>query len=504
MPPREKQELQEQRFDFRGGLNTHTSPPLLQPNELSTLLNCSVELPDGSIKMRQGSRRLHTTALGSDITGVFQWDAPGGKQLVAISGGDIHYKTDDFGNFSTVSPTPTLDTDLTSFATMRQDTSGAPLRLYFADGSQYWRWDGSALTQLDGTSSLPAQADIVRTYHVRNFLHTPDYEQHVFWSVLGDPEDGTVGLRSQGGSAMVDVLRGEAITAMEVVGSSLLIGTPNSIVRFTGYDSLDIQIGQDTEGVSAVVGPLGKNCLTRVERFAAMLATTGLYAVTEEDAILISEKINTTFRALDRLNLPNSAVMYHEGRREIWFAVPGASDGGANRTVLVYHLDLGSWNGLHSYPFDITCLGKWSDSNGDEYVVAGCADGYVRVLDYPVTGTLIDDRTAADTGGSAVTAVADLSPIFFNVGPGLDKTIHYVTVHAIIPSGNTLDVLVDIDEAGYGNSRTINGESASPKPYQQHRHEQGDRFDYEFTWTDPDVEIRGVTVRGWNMQRPSG
>lgn len=502
-----KQRIEDHRFDFGGGLNDHFSPVLLESNELQSVENAVVDDPDGALRVRLGSRRLHSSAIGggASVTGVFQWENGGTKQLVAIANGDIFHKTTDFGAFSTVSPTPAMDTETAYFATNRANTSGAPLYLYIADGTYYWRWDGSALSQLAGTSSLPSNVDMVRTYHLRNFTRSTDFENNVYWTVLGDPEDGTQGLNEEGGTAMVDVLRGEGIRAMEVVGSSLLIGTPNSIVRFTGYDASDIQINQDTEGLSSTIGPVGRQALRRVEKWAAMISSTGVYAVSEAEVQLISHKWSTGFRELDHNNISGAVVAFHEGNREVWCAVPGSGDSGSNATVYVYHLDLGIWYGPHTYPFNIVSMCSWIDSNGDEYVVAGCDDGFVRVLDYNTApnGNMLDDVLSSGSGGSAVTATVDLAPNFLG-GPGFVKTTQRVVLHGIVGVGDAITLRSAVDGNSYGNSGSVIGDSSRQKPYRVDRNEQGERFDYRFVWNGTRTRIMGLSVYGHHTNRPSG
>ena len=492
-----KEKFEEHRFDFRGGLNDHDSVVLLQPNEFSRLTNCVIDAPDGALKLRLGSRRLHQTALLGRVTGVQQWNNAGTLQLVAIADGDLHYKTTDFGAFTNVSPAPAMAAQTAYFAPNRQNTSGAPLRLYITDGTYYWRWSGSALTQIDGTDDLPTATDMVRAYHVRNFVRSTLYPNNVFWSELGDPEDGTQGLRTLGGSAMVDTLKGDPISAIEVVGSSLLIGTDNSIVRFTGYDSSDIQINQDTEGISSTVGPVGRQCLVRAEKWAGMVAATGIFAVSEAEALLLSHKISTSFRALDRANLHKSVVQYHEGARELWIAVPGASDSGLNKTVFIYSLDLGIWYGPHTYSFGIVSMCKWEDSNGDEYVAAGCEDGYVRVLGYPTAG--LDDVLYDASGGSAVTAVARLAPIYFNPGPGVRKVVHTFTLHS-----EEANVLVGVFVEGSANSiTTLITNTGEIEPYRTRANLQGTMFEPQLEWSGHATRIHGVSLFAYTTDRPS-
>lgn len=500
--------VMEHRFDFRGGRNCHTSPVLLEPNEMPDLTNVTLDAQDGALKLRPGSRRLHTTALGapSSISGVFQWENGGTPQLLAVSNGDLYHRTgSDFGEYTAHSPTPVIGTGAATWTTMRDADSGAPLYVYFSDGGAgHWRWTGSAATDIDGVSGM-SPAKLITTYHLRNFWVTPNFPSHVYWTVLADPEDATAGLRELGGSAMIDVLRGQEITALEVLGSSLLVGTKDSIVRFTGYDATDIQIEQDTEGLSHTFGPLGPYCMTRAEDVAFVLSKLGIYGITEREHRFLSEKWNCYWRQqLDKDALASACVAYHEGRREIWVAVPGTSDGGLNKRVMVYHMDLGVWYGPYVYSFGMNALGRFVAADGEEYIMAGCSDGFVRVLNYDTSG--LDDVLAAGTGGSSITASVTFAPTFFDqVGPGIDKVLREVTVHATMGTTGGVTVELSVDQADWVTLGTVGpatGTQYNSAPWALDANAKGDRFQLRMSWTDPTIEVRGYSLRGHSMERP--
>ncbi|KKM84148.1 hypothetical protein LCGC14_1302090 [marine sediment metagenome] len=494
-------ELQvERRFDFRGGRNTRDNPDLLQPNELIDITNGRLADTRGAIQVRLGSKRMHATTLGDSVTGVRQWTNNGTIQLVATANGDLHHKTSDLGNFTLVSPTPVIGTGQVDWTTMRQSTSGAPLRLYFADDTNVWRWSGAALTRLSTGASLPpANATHVKTFHIRNFYVDSDRPIHLEWSVLGDPEDLTVATGNGAGEAMMDVLSGEDIVSMEVIGSSLLVATTNSVVRFTGYSAADIQIAQDTEGVSSTEGCVGKLAFRRIEKFAAMLDTRGPYAVNEEEAIFLGDKIYDEFLNLDRSVLGASVVGYHPGRREIWWAVPGSGDSNLNKTVYIYNLDLGIWYGPFTYPFGITCFAEYEDSSGIQAIIAGCDDGFVRHMD---VGTL-DDVLADGTGGSTFTLTGELAPIFFANGPSQLSTLYRAYIQAEITTGVVLDFKYAFDEdslttkevTGIGGSKAVN--------YRVDLGDQGDRLRIQFTVDEAAALfiIHGITLKAFDMLR---
>lgn len=491
--------LTDARFDFRGGLNTRVSPDLLQANELVETTNCRLSDTFGGLVKRTGTRRMHALAIGggNPVTGVFQWDEASGKQLVAISNGNLYHKTTDFGAFTEVVPAVGDEFSTTTpqtFATARQSTSGAPLRLYIADGKVF-RWTGSALTRIDGTASVP-NADLIRLYHLRLFARDTDFGQHVFWSKLGDPEDFATGQPTDGGSAMVDVLRGEALTAFEVIGSSLLLSTSDSIVRFTGYSNEDITIKQDTEGISGEVGAVGPQALLRVETFAAMLGDRGPYAVLESGVQPIGVQVEPEFDAIDRTAIGNAVIGYHSGRREVWFAVQGSGDTG-NRTVYVFNLGLQAWSGPFTYPFAIHSLASWEDSNGDEFLIAGCGDGFVRLMD---TGNQ-DDVLSDNTGGSTYTMTVELPPVFFGT-PARVKTLRRLFLQADVVNGDTVTLKHAFDGAALATG-TITGQGTPARSYRLDRHAQGRRLRLQIEHTTANaLTVHGLITEAFDQARP--
>ena len=517
-----KQRVVADRRGWLGGLNSVADPLSLNPDQVYLLHNTHIDESTGAISCREGSIRLHQTALSDEITGLYQWNNAGTLQLVATcADGDMYHKTTDFGAFTQVSPTPALDTELSTFTTMRDDTSGAPLVLYFSDGTQLWKWTGSALTQIDGVSNLPGKADIVTTYHLRNFIHDPDYPSHVFWTVLGDPEDGTVGLGNQGGSAMVDVLRGEAITAMERIGSSLLIGTKNSLSRFTGFDNADIRIAQDTEGVSSNVGPAGPNCLRRIEDFAAMISTSGIYLVSETDIVPISGPIQDLIRATNRSEIEDSTIAFLEKKRQIWFFMPGTLSGQTTiKDVYVYSLDLQKWVGRYEWAGSpITCATSWEDSTGAEYIITGHVNGYVVAWGWEDAAQDFLEYNEGTTGAITLQGRAGIAPVQFPEAVGQSIVLDEVFGVVGNPgdgSGPVVSMYIEEDRVLYASeygSETSQGSftastSTDTRVLLTDRiqlHVKGAVFAPFFTMSagTGNFALHAVSLHGWAMGRPA-
>lgn len=450
--------MTEARSDFRGGLNTTEVPDNLNVTELVNSQNARVFL-FGALEKRTGSRRINVTGLGAKVNGITQWDAPGGKQTVAIDNGFLYYRGSGFGDFTQVDPgvSNRFPNAVVHFATFRASSGGAPLVLYIACGGRVYSWDGTAtLTRIDGTNNVPT-ANLVFAYHTRLFMDNTSFPQFVAWSGVGTPTNFTPSTNVAGGTAMIDVLRGESIQDMEVVGGSLLIATKESIVRFTGYSSNDIQIAQDTQGVSAELGVVGPQAMLRTEQVAMCMTPKGPYAAMEAGLVPAGPWVENVFDNMDRIHLPDVVIGYHNGRREAWYAYAAVGDGGQNKHVLVYNLRLQRWYGPFVYPFDITCFASYEDANGSRWLLAGSSDGFVRHMDIGA----LDDVLSGGTGGSTYNMVVEFAPIFFADGPGYQKTLRQTFLQANLPPGHATVVSTAWDAASFANHTITDTGNAS-------------------------------------------
>lgn len=444
-----KQLMAESRSSFTGGLNTADNADQLRNDELVDAQNVRLDIARGALAKRTGTRRLHATAFaaGAEIKGVRQWDAPSGKQLVAIAGGNLYHRDQSSGQFSAfteVVPAAGDEFSTTApaiFVPFRSTSANAALVLFIASGGKLYTWDGSTLTRIDGTDAAPT-ADRLVAYHTRLFARDSNFVKHVFWSHIGDGTDWTsvAGDLSSGGNNVVDILTGEAIVALAVVGSSLAVATEDSVVRFTGYSARDIRVEQDTEGIDPTHGAVGPLALRPAEQFLAMLDTEGPFLVEEAGARAMGTDVEPEFDALDRTQLADAVVRYHRGRRELWFAVPASGDSG-NQTIYAFSFRQQAWMGPWSYPFAISDLARYESPGGAERVIAGCGDGFVRHMD---TGAK-DDVLSDGTGGSTYEMIAELPPVFFQTGPMIAKSLKHAIVNVDGAAADTLTLETAFD-----------------------------------------------------------
>lgn len=509
-----KQLLSDSRFDFRGGRNVSFTPDALKSNELVDSTNARIGANFGGITKRTGTRKMHQTALdaGKAVTGLTQWNFNGVNQIVAICDGDVHWRDaggGGFDAFTKVIPANPFDGVITQrFATMRTNTAGAPLELFIADHDGatppnavgvIQKWTGSAVSDITGVQNVPA-CDIPIQYHTRMFYHNPQAPNQLAWSKTGDPEDAQTGtLITDGSAALVGQTGDDDILSMEVVGSSLLLFTGDSIVRFTGYSSDDIRMDQDTEGVSSEIGTVGRQTTIKAEKFIFTITDRGPFVVNEEAYTPIGTKVEKDFDGTDNSSsaIASAIVGFHRGRREVWFAMQDTGDTG-NQTVFVYSMRTGAWCGPFTYPFAITALSRYEDDSGDEWIMAGCSDGFIRHLD---TGAK-DDVLWDASGGSNYTMTVEFAPHFFSPGPAQQKSLRRVVLQGDIPSGAAVkvgtawdgDVLVtnELTELGAGTVRNYRADATGV----------GYRLRVQVTDASAVIPIiTGYTVEAWDMRR---
>lgn len=455
MPKREI----ETRVDFSGGLNIVANPDAMNGNELLQCVNARVE-QFGGIMRRPGSKLLFATPLLSNvpgyvnepfpIVGIKQWDVTSTQQqLVMISeGGNVFHSTAPYASVTEHIPANLL-TGVPDFATFRANSAGAALHLFIA-GFGLFEWDGTTLTRRVGALGSDPVATLVRSFGTRLFTNDAGNLKTLWWSAIGDGTNFTTGGGLSGpGSALVDVLTGNEIVGLETLGDSLFIGTNESISRFSGSGD-NIQISQDTLGVSTEIGPSGAgtfwHAMLRAEQFIAIHSDRGVYIVTGGGVLSISDQITNPTQLALRItsnvkqasnNWVQTPLIGHNRRRnELWVAYVPVGGAGRNH-CLVYNYRLQCWYGPFIYPFNISSFGVFEDTSGIESIIAGCTDAYIRLLDDP-TAPLLDDNI------NDYESTVEFAP-FGNLagGPRTKKISEHVFLQAI--GERTFDVTVEGD-----------------------------------------------------------
>lgn len=443
-----KPTIVESRLDFSGGLNVSAPIDTLNTNELRETTNVRVE-PHGGLIRRLGSRKLNSVALPDSVMGIYQWTGffPTGElKIAAVSSDRLWVASPPYDTFSvaaagqTLLDVPNLAVDFTTF----KDSSFGTFRevLYIdvsADNDvsgRVFRFDGSNFAQVTNAAySIPFGLRSIRSFGSRLFATDGRY---LYWSKLGNGSDFSTGGVADGGfNAMSD-----NINSLEVVGSSLLLGGDNSVARFTGIGA-DIQILSDTFGVSADVGPIALGSFSRADQFAVFASDRGPYVVTEGGIIFIGEKIITTSPSpITMLPDLNPLIAHNRRRKEIWFAyVPLDSGFPVSRTsILVYNYHTQCWYGRFKYPFSITSLGRYQDVNGVEGIMAGCSDGFIRILDDVSAGSLDDD-------GFDYEATVQFAPFGLEAGPYILKAVKHIFLQTVGAASHTVNIIGDLGDS---------------------------------------------------------
>lgn len=394
------------------------------------------------------------------------------------------------------------------FMPFKDPTANGALSLYFTSGGHLLKWpgSGSTITQLDPTNSAPT-ASMVISYHTRAFATTAAQPKTLFWSKIGDPTDWATGAKDKGGFAITDFLTQNALVSLETLGSSLVMATSGSVMRFTGHSSDDIVIAQDTEGISAEVGCVGAYALKRFENVAAMMSERGPYAVTETHVEPIGEQLAGDWYQLDTSNLSKTSVNYHRGRKELWVAVARTVDGGQCKAIYVQSARLGAWQGPWTYSFGITSLAQYVDVNGIPNLLSGGEDGFIRIMDFQAAGTttVLDDVLYDGSSGTAVTMTVEFPVLHFGI-PGLKKQLKWILLQADLTASSALKVKISCDGASF-TDHSVTGLGAGVKEYRRDilsSISQGFRTRMQFVdASNQMIAVNGWTLVGWNYERTS-
>lgn len=514
-----KQRAQEARFNFSGGVNYSASQDTLATNELLLCRNARVSA-DGSVERRTGINKLHSSAFtaggspsNDSVLGITQWvPATGDTQLVAIAGAKLWYSNDDGVNWTSVTPgAGNLSTTvMADFQPMV--LSGQP-RLFIASGSDLFTWDGTAITKRDLVNSIP-NCSIIRLFGNRLFCNSTDDPGFLFWSKLGDGTNMAVGGKSDGGNVALNADSDEPLIALEVLGSSLLIATRNGISRFTGTAD-DIRVLTDTEGVASSIGPVYNEVsgfikahpgsFRRCGQVVMMWTDRGPYIVTEAGVVPIGDKIDTEgLGALETMwrdqTIP-AYVVYHRTRKEIWFIFRSAADSVAS-SAFIFSERRQCWSGPFQFPVGVTSVCE-ADIAGVPTILAGCDDGFVRLLD--------DISKGRDDGATDYTHTIRLPPfIFADAGPHNTKSLRSVFLQVEREDALTLPIVKVYPDNGSAETATLVANTSivgAPTNLRYDVNSQGKRFVVEISGafasgtSGDDMKVIGVIVDGSVMER---
>ncbi len=392
--------IPDQRFDWRGGVNTSFNPDALDATELRASQNARAG-KYGAIEKRKGTKRIHTDTFVSPV-GMFVWDDPtNGRSVVVASNTEFYHKTLAATTFTEV--LSTLTTLLVHYYIFAQHRIAGTATLYFADNGALRKWDGTTLTT--SISGAPG-AYYITVYKTRMFA--TDGSKTLYWSKIDAPE--TWSATSGGGQADVETYDSEGLVGLASAGSSLLLFKEDSIARYTGVTAAEIRIDRETEGVSNDVGCIAPSTIVTFEdNFVFFLSDRGAYIASEVGVQAIGINIECYLDDnvdTDRWGL--SSAVHHKGRREIWMTIPVTN--GNSYETWIYNYRLGSWWGPQLFTYNALVMTPYEKSDGTETVLL-LGGGFAREAD--ATDTTTDDLTTSDTGGTTITMDVELPELFF-------------------------------------------------------------------------------------------
>lgn len=380
----------------------------------------------GALQRMYGSRRLHPTAIdgANAIRGGFSWRKGDGNVQQLVTTDNLFTGVYTVPTTLWTSRAGALDnTKYHSFAAFRDGTGEC---VYIADGGLLNKWTGAAVSvDLAGT---PSVAQLV-AYNQRLYgISTTD--QTLYWSALNNGDSLGV-TASGGGSAVVRTFGGQQITALAVVGGSLLLFHANAISRFTGYSQTDINIDAGAIGHASGVGTLAPRSVVVVNidgsDVALFLTKQGLFLANEGGVAPVPSPFNRDLGDYTNNDWYEVHAVHHPLNREVWFNIKGL--------IYVYQYDLKAWMGPHGSLFAAAGapIVLWlaesdtgsvvvGDQGGGPILLGGGVDGFVRHVDYL---TPKQDVLSDGSGGTTVAMAVQLRPWFFG-DETLTKTFRYL------------------------------------------------------------------------------
>lgn len=434
-------------FYFIAG-DTYEQPDFhaLPETALIGAINCRVTI-QGALQKLHGSRRVHSSAIGSSnpVMGGFSWKKGNGTvQDLAVANGTLYTGTYAIP-MTWSSQTGALATNTyPSFASFR-DGSGEVV--YIADGGLLNKWDGAAVTV--NIASTPSVSQLA-VYNQRLFGISGS-DENLYWSALNNGD--TLGIAGSGGGvAVIRTFGGQRIIALAPVGGSLLIFHANAISRFSGYSQADIDIDAGAIGHAAEVGTLAPRSVVVIndegQDVALFLSKRGLFAATAGGVVGIPTPFDRELGSLGAANWTNVHAVHNSVNREVWFNIVGF--------IYVYNYALKAWTGPCPQLFGAAAapVSLWPAESdlGGPIILGGGLDGFVRHCDYPVAPSL-QDVLSNGTGGSASSISVKPRPWFFG-DETLDKAFRhlYITGQGI---GGPATITVDFTTSN-GDSGSVN------------------------------------------------
>jgi hypothetical protein len=462
---------------FAGGLRTKGE--ITQDGEAEVLENFRIR-PSGSIEVRAGSQFIHSSAFAGRIQGIFHWRRNSGSDYLAVIANAELHTASSFINypvtFTNQGAAVAFGSTPVNFAGFQ---NGGTEYLYWTDGGQINKWDGTTLTQ-DVTGS-PAVSQVI-VYNRRLFGFSG---ATLYWSALD--EGDTLGISaSGGGQAVIKTFGGGGIRAMAVVGRTLFLFHSDGVSRFTGWTQDDIDI---SSGLAAANERIGVENVYNVTTYAGYVywvsQDRNVYRMSEAgDIQQVSSALSFTSAILS-VGVANSK----DG--EIWFAATELGTG--EPLVYVYNVPLNAWSTFRLEGG--SSVGPTAAFSSDRTVYFGDLAGFVSHMDY--TTSPRDRVTAAGSGGTLFDATLQTRPLPFG-DASIVKSLRFLQI--LSDTTGTIDPSL-VGETGTETALTgVTGNGAVARVQAWGRYHQP-RVKLVLN-NDGFASVSGVALDGFAYNRP--
>lgn len=365
---------------LNGGLNSTAGPLKLNNNESSDLQNIDFD-KYGSILKRNGYATLNSSAIASSPAsdGLYWYElnlaGAATQYAVNVAGGAI-YKMDDLdGTWDditgglTITPGNFCDFDNwnnTIYGTNNQDP---PFK---------WTGTGNAVA-LDVPANL-TDAKFVKQFNNYLFLANVQVDgtrhaSRIYWSNLKDDTTWTA-------TDFIEISKddGQEITGLKVLADRLVVYKARAIYNIFYTGDADIPFILPGGGKSAsAVGCTAPYSIQEVENGHVFLSYDGLYYYDGNNARKISDKINTTFAALNLLRFNQAVSLVQKTKTRYMISLPVSGES-TNSKIIVWDY----YNNAFSVYAGITAasMSVFYVSNHEERLYFGDYAGFVYRMDY--------------------------------------------------------------------------------------------------------------------------
>lgn len=373
--------IPERATSFAMGMNDTAAPTDYRQQEVRLMENCRPSFAGTAVERRDGSRKLHATALngGAFCWGAIEYYTAGGTQQIIAFFGDKVYKSEDRGaTWTDITGALNITENWWSFAIMRV---GNTEFLFAANGAtNILQWDGTTLSVLTASAgSVPAGVKFLavandRLYvagHNGNEVHASDVGDPTNW----DTTQGSFTVRVQTHDGDTE------IRALYQFGAALLVWKRRSTNYIEGFGVRTIEVESGPRGASRSVGCAGHRTVAAVGASGVMWLSERGFEYFDGGRIQLVSRRQQQF--VDTINWRaisddpmRPVALYYERKHEYWCVVPRT--GAFNTAVYVFRLPQ-SGAPAAAYIFRRadpgTASGDYFDTDANGYVFIDTAGG---------------------------------------------------------------------------------------------------------------------------------